>query len=209
MCGQLGACSPASEGSTRDCEERGGCTPSCASPTPGGDPCCESDSRESRSTTTYVQLPLSLSPAKSQPLRKLSSDQVEESMLLYLSGLSLEKVAVKMGVTRQAMHDLLKRRIVLRDRVAALPRKPSNAKRRKRAQSIRRYRERAARITAAQIRAVMERDLVCQACGELGRDVDHIIPVSMGGQTEMENLQLLCQPCHFLKSGNELRKVVV
>ncbi len=30
--------------------------------------------------------------------------------------------------------------------------------------------------------------------------VDHIIPISHGGKSEMENLQLLCVPCHEKKS---------
>jgi 5-methylcytosine-specific restriction endonuclease McrA len=119
---------------------------------------------------------------------------------LYRSGLSIGKVAERMGVSRQGMHDLLKRRIKLRDRIEALPRKESTATRRKRAKARKRYRERAARITAAQIRAVRERDQACVTCGAPGTDIDHITPVSEGGQTEMGNLQLLCHSCHVEKS---------
>lgn len=36
--------------------------------------------------------------------------------------------------------------------------------------------------------------------------VDHIIPVSLGGKTEDENLQLLCPPCNRAK-GNKLPSV--
>jgi 5-methylcytosine-specific restriction endonuclease McrA len=131
-----------------------------------------------------------------------------ESVALYQSGLSAGKVAERMGVSRQAMHDLLKRRIQLRDRVAALPRKDPTAVRRKRAATLKRYRSRAARITRAQIRAVVERDKTCRICGGEGTDVDHILPVAQGGQTDMENLQLLCNPCHIQKSRADRRGVV-
>ena len=32
-------------------------------------------------------------------------------------------------------------------------------------------------------------------------EYDHIIPVSMGGATSVENLQLLCAPCNRAKGG--------
>lgn len=37
-------------------------------------------------------------------------------------------------------------------------------------------------------------------------DCDHIIPVNYGGNCELDNLQLLCVPCHRLKSGMERRR---
>jgi 5-methylcytosine-specific restriction endonuclease McrA len=112
-----------------------------------------------------------------------------------------------MGVSRQAMHDLLKRRIPLRDRIEALPRKERTAIREKRLNGLRRYRSKASRITAAQVRAVKERDRVCRMCGKAGTDIDHILPVGKGGQPEMDNLQLLCNPCHRQKTGDDWRGV--
>lgn len=35
-------------------------------------------------------------------------------------------------------------------------------------------------------------------------DADHIIPISLGGKTSIENIQLLCISCHREKSAREL-----
>lgn len=145
---------------------------------------------------------------KYQPLRKLSPAQVEEAIVLYQLGMALQPIAKQMGVSRQAMHDLLKRRIELRPRLDAIPRKPKTAIRAKRNEALKRYRLRAARITTAQVNEVKERDVVCMRCGAEGTDVDHIAPVSQGGQTTMDNLQLLCLTCHQEKSRQDRRGVM-
>lgn len=53
-------------------------------------------------------------------------------------------------------------------------------------------------------RAVFERD--GGACGECGAtfdiQYDHILPVSLGGATTIENLQLLCGDCNRAKSDS-------
>ena len=54
---------------------------------------------------------------------------------------------------------------------------------------------------------VLKRDnSTCQLCGMSAKDgaklqVDHIIPVSKGGKTEMSNLQTLCSRCNIGKSN--------
>lgn len=54
---------------------------------------------------------------------------------------------------------------------------------------------------------VLKRDNYrCQICGTSSKDganlqVDHIIPVSKGGKTEMKNLQTLCSRCNIGKSN--------
>lgn len=103
-------------------------------------------------------------PKKYQPLRKLTEEQVEEAIRMYQSGLSLAKCAEPFGVSRQSMHDLLKRRIELRDRIEALPRLTDEERSKvqeKRNRALKRYRTRAKRITKAQLDAVKERDRVC------------------------------------------------
>ncbi len=53
---------------------------------------------------------------------------------------------------------------------------------------------------------VLQRDgRRCRACGATADDatlhIDHIIPISRGGLTEMSNLQVLCQSCNLGKSN--------
>ena len=47
----------------------------------------------------------------------------------------------------------------------------------------------------------------CVGCG--GRldefEADHVIPWSLGGSTNTENLQLLCKPCHLTKTLSQGR----
>lgn len=142
---------------------------------------------------------------KYQPLKKLTLEQAEDAARRYEAGESLQPIAADYGVTRQAMWDLLRRRIMLRDRLEALPRKAPNAVRRHRDINRKRYRARAARVTRAQEREVRERDQVCRMCWAEGTDIDHILAVALGGQTELANLQLLCHPCHVEKSRTDRR----
>ena len=47
-------------------------------------------------------------------------------------------------------------------------------------------------------------DFTCQYCGRKSPDVvlevDHIVPSSKGGKTEIENLQVACRDCNIGKS---------
>lgn len=51
--------------------------------------------------------------------------------------------------------------------------------------------------------AVWERDdFRCRHCGTRRRlSIDHIIPESQGGPTELDNLQTLCMPCNSRKGA--------
>ncbi len=59
---------------------------------------------------------------------------------------------------------------------------------------------------------ILERDnWKCQICGclvhdeiindELKANIDHIIPISKGGNSEINNLQVLCRTCNLSKSN--------
>lgn len=56
---------------------------------------------------------------------------------------------------------------------------------------------------------VIRRDKgLCQECLRNGRtaagkDVDHIVPKSQGGTNKLTNLELLCRPCHKVKTQRE------
>jgi 5-methylcytosine-specific restriction endonuclease McrA len=45
----------------------------------------------------------------------------------------------------------------------------------------------------------------CMRCGkQVYLTLDHIKPVSLGGKTELSNLQLLCHKCNQLKADREI-----
>lgn len=56
---------------------------------------------------------------------------------------------------------------------------------------------------------IMRRDAgLCQVCKEAGRlsvaaQVDHKVPLFMGGSNDDSNLQAICDPCHTAKSAQE------
>ena len=52
-------------------------------------------------------------------------------------------------------------------------------------------------------RKVFDRDgKICAVCGSTEKlCVDHIFPVSRGGFTQMDNLQVLCEKCNIQKSN--------
>ena len=60
-------------------------------------------------------------------------------------------------------------------------------------------------------RAVMERVRargVCARCGEEGAwEVDHMVPVALGGSNDEGNLQLLCARCHFTKTVIDVKNI--
>ena len=61
-------------------------------------------------------------------------------------------------------------------------------------------------IRAADRRAVLARER-CAECVKPGTEVDHILPVALGGGPELENLQLLCQRCHAAKTRQDRRRI--
>lgn len=45
---------------------------------------------------------------------------------------------------------------------------------------------------------------LCQRCGDEGTEIDHVVPLLMGGDNTDGNLQLLCKECHRLKTDADL-----
>lgn len=60
-------------------------------------------------------------------------------------------------------------------------------------------------VTRTQRARILERDnFKCQHCGSLEHPcIDHVLPVSRGGDSSDDNLQVLCLPCNT-KKGNKL-----
>lgn len=62
-------------------------------------------------------------------------------------------------------------------------------------------------------RAVLQRDPVCvlqvpDVCTGSADEVDHRVPDSAGGATDMANLQGVCAACHAVKSEGERKAAV-
>ena len=59
---------------------------------------------------------------------------------------------------------------------------------------------------------VMERDCgLCQPCRSEGRvrhavEVDHIVPLHLGGTEDMANQQAICAECHRVKAAGEAQR---
>ena len=53
---------------------------------------------------------------------------------------------------------------------------------------------------------IAERDgYRCRMCGRLTTryEIDHVVPLHLGGRDDNDNKQLLCVPCHEIKSKGE------
>jgi len=59
--------------------------------------------------------------------------------------------------------------------------------------------------TTFRLSLFLEQKGTCQSCKltiQAGQawDIDHILPIALGGTNEPENLQILCRPCHRSKT---------
>lgn len=50
---------------------------------------------------------------------------------------------------------------------------------------------------------VLSDEPFCRRCGVEGVEVDHIVPRSLGGADDRQNLQTLCTACHNRKTAEE------
>jgi len=60
-------------------------------------------------------------------------------------------------------------------------------------------------------RVLKRDDMTCNGCGFQADlmsqvEVDHILPIAKGGQTELDNLHTLCVPCHRLKTRRQVSR---
>jgi hypothetical protein len=125
-------------------------------------------------------------------MKKLNDQQVSESVNLYSSGMSLQSVASFFGVSRQAMWDLLRRRITLR------PQKRTGKENHfyrggvtasDRAQNL---------LEEAIERGIIVRRYVCEKCGDSGemKDGRSKVQAHHSDYNKPLDVQWLCQKCH-------------
>ena len=64
------------------------------------------------------------------------------------------------------------------------------------------------RVTSDVRRRIIDRDgFECQSCGAKDEiQIDHIIPISRGGSSDDDNLQVLCAPCNRSKGAKTLEE---
>lgn len=61
------------------------------------------------------------------------------------------------------------------------------------------------KLTVIRQRVLLRDEYTCRKCGRVGMDlqIDHIVPLHLGGNNSISNLQSLCKTCHKLKSDKE------
>lgn len=50
---------------------------------------------------------------------------------------------------------------------------------------------------------VLSGEPLCRQCGTAATEVDHIVPLRLGGTNKIGNLQALCKRCHSRKTAEE------
>lgn len=51
-------------------------------------------------------------------------------------------------------------------------------------------------------------DKVCYLCEEEGKDFDHVVPLSRGGEHSLSNIRICCTSCNSMKSKNTLEELL-
>lgn len=66
---------------------------------------------------------------------------------------------------------------------------------------------RGSKLTAIRERIALRAGYCCEVCGQTTAhgEVDHKVPLHLGGQETDENRQWLCRKCHEIKSAKEER----
>jgi len=127
-------------------------------------------------------------------LKKLTSEQAEESVRLYERGLSCGAIGAYFGVTRQAMWDLLRRRTTMRSNLRY-------------GQDNHFYRggetqdDQAQNLLEQAIKdGIIERQYICEACGDSGafKDGRNKVQAHHDDYNKPLDVRWLCQKCHHL-----------
>ncbi len=67
------------------------------------------------------------------------------------------------------------------------------------------------RSTTARLAIWRKHGMTCQMCrmptDERGFDLDHHIPLEIGGDDSDDNLRPLCRPCHRIKTGADRKDI--
>jgi 5-methylcytosine-specific restriction protein A len=60
-------------------------------------------------------------------------------------------------------------------------------------------------LTKIRERILLRDGYTCRVCGRVTAqgEVDHVVPLAVGGGNNAENLQYLCKSCHKIKSDKE------
>ena len=75
----------------------------------------------------------------------------------------------------------------------------------RRGSSVAVERIRGGRLTKIRERILLRDDYTCRECGRVSTalEIDHIIPLHLGGRESDDNRQALCADCHAKKSERE------
>ena len=59
----------------------------------------------------------------------------------------------------------------------------------------------------ARLDQMLRNDEPCNHCGLTAEQIDHILPLALGGTDDRDNLQALCKPCHKIKTAQDVRNI--
>ncbi len=125
------------------------------------------------------------------PLKKLTQEKVQEAIRLYESGLGLQPIAAFLGITRQGLWDVLRRRIKLRPQKRAGKDNHfyRGTKSDGKAHNLLEY---------ALKTGIVQRKDACEECGDSGTFKDGRAKVHAHHDDYSKPLEVrwLCQPCH-------------
>lgn len=125
-------------------------------------------------------------------LKKMTPEGVDDAVRMYDSGLSLAPIADYFGITRQAMHDLLRRRTQMRPQRRTGPQNHfwrGGPRASDKAQNL---------VETAVARGLLTRPDRCEECRAGGRMVDGrpLIQAHHDDYNAPLRVRWLCQPCH-------------